>query len=407
MEEIECYTLKNGIRIVHKPDVSAVTYCGIAINVGTRDEQETEWGMAHFVEHMLFKGTTKRKAWHIVNRLDEVGGELNAYTTKEETFVYATVLSSDFERAMELCADVVFHSTFPQHEIDKEIDVILDEINSYNDSPSELIFDDFESILFQDYPIGRNILGEAGHLQQYTTADAQRFVAQNYCTDQIVFFSLSNVPFKKIVRWAEKYFGDIPERLLQNKRQTPEIYLPQKKRIAKETYQAHVVMGNRAYDLPDKNRLPLHLLNNLLGGPSMNSRLNVALRERNGLAYNIESSYTSYSDTGLLCIYFGTDAKNVDKCYNLIFKELKKLQQQKLTPIQLAKVKKQLLRQLTISQENKESLSLSLGKSFLYFNRFESLAEVHKQIETITAEQLQTIANEVFDDKMISMLLFY
>ncbi len=407
MDEIEYYTLKNGIRVVHKPDNSPVSYCGIAINAGTRDEEEDESGMAHFIEHMLFKGTAKRKAWHILNRLEDVGGELNAYTTKEETFVYATVLSADFERAMELCADVVFHSTFPQNEIDKEVDVIIDEINSYNDSPSELIFDDFEGMLFDNYSIGRSILGNAERLQTYTTQDALRFVNRNYCTDQIVFFSLGNVPFKKITRWAEKYLGEVPERFLQTKRVAPEIYVPQRKLIKKDTYQAHVVLGNRAYSLPDKNRLPLYLLNNVLGGPGMNSRLNLALRERNGLAYNVESSYTSYSDTGLLFIYFGTDVKNEEKGCHLVFSELKKLRNQKFTQIQLEKAKKQLLGQLAISQENKESLCLSLGKSFLYFNRFESLAEIHKRMAAITAEQLHDIANEILDESKISILSFH
>jgi predicted Zn-dependent peptidase len=407
MNKTEHYTLKNGIRIVHKPDTSPVSYCGIAINTGTRDEEEAESGMAHFVEHLLFKGTTKRKAWHIINRLEDVGGELNAYTTKEETFVYATVLSADFERAMELCADVVFHSTFPQNEIDKEVDVIIDEINSYNDSPSELIFDDFEGLIFQDYSIGRNILGDAERLQTYTTQDAFRFVNRNYCTDRIVFFSLSNIPFKKIIQWAEKYLGETPERLLKTRRTTPEIYIPQRKIVEKDTYQAHVMLGNRAYSLPDKNRLALYLLNNILGGPGMNSRLNLALRERNGLAYNAESSYTSYSDTGILFIYFGTDIKNEDKCCNLVFRELKKLRDQKFTPVQLAKAKKQLMGQLAISQENKESLCLSLAKSFLYFNRFESPEEVHKRVEAITAEQLQHIANEILDESKISVLSFH
>ncbi len=404
--EIEHYTLKNGIRVVHKPDNSPVSYCGVAINAGTRDEEEPESGMAHFVEHLLFKGTTKRKAWHILNRLEDVGGELNAYTTKEETFVYATVLSADFERAMELCTDIVFHSTFPQNEIDKEVDVIIDEINSYRDSPSELIFDDFENIIFQNYSIGRNILGDAERLQTYTTQDALRFVGRNYSTDRIVFFSLGNVPFKKIKRWAEKYLGEVPERLFQTKREAPEIYVPQQKIAGKDTYQAHVMLGNRAYSLQDDKRLTLHLLNNILGGPGMNSRLNLALRERNGLAYNVESCYTSYSDTGLLSVYFGTDTKNEDKCRNLVFSELKKLRNQLFTPVQLARAKKQLLGQSAISQENKESLSLSLGKSFLYFNRFESLADVHKRLEAITARQLQEVANEILDERGISVLSF-
>jgi predicted Zn-dependent peptidase len=404
---IETYTLKNGIRIVHKPDNSPVSYCGFAINAGTRDEKETEAGMAHFIEHMLFKGTTRRKAWHIINRLEDVGGELNAYTTKEETFIYATVLSDDFERAMELCSDIVFHSVFPQNEIEKEVEVIIDEINSYNDSPAELIFDDFEDLIFQGYPIGKNILGNQESLQSFTTKSAHDFIDHNYCTDQIVFFSLGNISFKKILRWAEKYMGNIQEKKSGNKRAAPDIYIPQQIKTKKDTYQTHTIIGNRAYSLSDKKRLGLYLLNNILGGPGMNSRLNLVLRERNGLAYNIESCYTAYSDTGIICIYFGTDLKNMEKSQQLILMELKKIKNKKLTDIQLTKAKRQLLGQLAISQENKESQSLSLGKSFLYFNRFESMEEVNKRVEAITANQLQEIAHEIFDDKQLSVLTFF
>jgi predicted Zn-dependent peptidase len=404
---IESHTLKNGIRIVHKPDNSPVSYCGFAINAGTRDEEDAEAGMAHFIEHMLFKGTKKRKAWHIINRLEDVGGELNAYTTKEETFIYATVLSEDFERAMELCSDIVFNSVFPQQEIEKEVEVIIDEINSYNDSPSELIFDDFEDLIFKGYPIGKNILGNKTSLQRITTQDALDFVGRNYCTDQIVFFSLGNIPIKKIMRWAEKYMGDIPEKKSDHKRETPVLYVPQLIKTKKETYQTHTIIGNRAYSLADPQRAGLYLLNNILGGPGMNSRLNMALRERNGLAYNVESCYTAYSDTGIISIYFGTDLKNTEKSKHLIFSELKKLRTKKLTELQINKAKRQLLGQLAISQENKESQSLSLGKSFLYFNRFESIEDVYKRIEAITSEQLQDIANEIFDDSKISVLTFY
>ncbi|MCK9155173.1 MAG: insulinase family protein [Paludibacteraceae bacterium] len=403
---INTLTLKNGIRVVHKPDASPVSYCGIAINVGTRDEEDNESGMAHFIEHMLFKGTDKRKSWHILNRLENVGGELNAYTTKEETFVYATVLSVDFERAMELCANIVFHSTFPQNEIEKEVDVIIDEINSYNDTPSELIFDDFEDLIFSGSPLGRNILGDADKLRTYRTADALRFVKRNYATDQILFFSLGNVPFKKISQWAERYLGDVPEMHVQSKREKPCLYVPQKKVIDKNTYQAHVIYGNRAYGLSDNKRLAFYLLNNILGGPGMNSRLNVALRERSGIAYNIESNYTSYSDSGIVSIYFGTDVKNMEKSCHIVLNELKKLRNNRFSDLQLSKAKKQLICQLAISQESKESLSLSLGKSFLYFDKFESLDDICKSLEEITPSMLMEVANEIFEEDNLSLLKY-
>ncbi|MCQ2216939.1 MAG: insulinase family protein [Paludibacteraceae bacterium] len=403
---IEKLTLANGIRVVHKPDLSPVSYCGIAINVGTRDEEEQESGMAHFIEHMLFKGTEKRRSWHILNRLENVGGELNAYTTKEETFVYATVLSADFERAMELCADIVFHSVFPQNEIEKEVDVIIDEINSYNDTPSELIFDDFENMVFSDHPLGRNILGDAEILKQYKTEDALRFIKRNYATDQIVFFSLGNVPFKKIVHWAEKYFGDVPESHSHNPRVAPSIYVPNNKIVDKGTHQAHVVYGGRAYKLSDERRLTLYLLNNILGGPGMNSRLNVALRERNGIAYNVESNFTSYSDSGILSIYFGTDAKNLDKSCHLVLSELKKLRTERFSDLQLMKAKKQLICQLSISQESKESLSLNIGKSFLYFDKFECMEDICRCLNRVTPSDLLEVANEIFDEGQLSTLRY-
>ncbi|MFA6884588.1 MAG: pitrilysin family protein [Paludibacteraceae bacterium] len=405
-ELINTLTLRNGIRVVHKPDASPVSYCGIAINVGTRDEAEEESGMAHFIEHMLFKGTEKRKSWHILNRLENVGGELNAYTTKEETFVYATVLSVDFERAMELCADIVFHSTFPQNEIEKEVDVIVDEINSYNDTPSELIFDDFEDLVFMGSSLGRNILGDADKLRTYRTSDALRFIKRNYATDQIIFFSLGNVPFKKIEKWAERYLGDVPAMHMENTRVEPCLYLPQSKVIDKNTYQAHVVYGNRAYGLSDERRLTLYLLNNILGGPGMNSRLNVALRERSGIAYNVESNYTSYSDSGIVSIYFGTDVKNMEKSCHIVLDELKKLRTHRFTDLQLSKAKKQLICQLAISQESKESLSLNLGKSFLYFDKFESLEDICRSLDGITPTSLLEVANEIFAEGSLSVLKY-
>lgn len=403
----QSHTLSNGIRLVHKPDDSTVAYCGMAINTGTRDEAEHEQGMAHYIEHMLFKGTKKRRASHIINRLEDVGGELNAYTNKEETFVYSIILKEDFERAMELTADIVFNSIFPEQELKKEVDVILDEIQSYNDSPSDLIFDDFEDLVFANSSLGRNILGKAEMLKDYTREDVLRFIANNYHTDEMVFFSLGSIDFKKLVRWAEKYFGSYPANLRGYQRQAPGAYLPQQIATHKETNQLHLMMGNRAYSLEHPDRLGLYLLNNILGGPGMNSLLNLALREKHGLAYNVESSCTAYTDTGIFSIYLGCDPKNKEKSIKLINLELKQLREQKMADARLEKYKKQLMGQLAISSQNKESLAMSIGKSFLRYNKIETTEEIRARLEAINSEKIQAIANEVFEEKMMTSLLFY
>ncbi len=403
----QTYQLKNGIQLIHKPDDSSVAYCGIGINTGTRDESDSEQGMAHFTEHMLFKGTQKRKAWHILNRLESVGGEINAYTTKEETFVYATVLKEHFERAMELTADIVFHSIFPENELEKEVEIVRDEINAYKDSPSELIYDDFEELVFAGYPIGKNILGNEESLLDFTPQKLKNFVTRNYCSTEMVFFSLGNIDFAKIIRWAERFFGHIPHSTRNGARQEPLIYNQNHVGIDKDTYQIHCMIGNRAYNLFEKDeRLVLYLLNNIVGGPGMNSLLNLALRERNALVYNVESNFTSYSDTGIWNIYFGCDPKNKKRCEKLIFQELDKLKEKKITENLLQKSKKQLMGQMIISSENKESLILSMGKSFLHYNNVESINEISEQINAISAESIWKVANEIFDSKKLTTLTY-
>jgi len=356
---------------------------------------------------MLFKGTQKRKAWHIINRLESVGGELNAYTTKEETFLYSTVLKEDFERAMELTADIVLHSIFPNNEMEKEIDIVLDEINSYKDSPSELIYDDFEELLFANYPIGKNILGNEETLQMFTSDKLKSFVSRNYCTTEIVFFSLGNIKFSKIIQWAEKYLGHISYSSRQRKREKPLIYTPQYAEIDKDTFQTHYMLGNRAYDLHEKDeRLRLYLLNNILGGPGMNSLLNLALRERNALVYNVESNFTSYSDTGVWNIYFGCDPKNRKRCEKLVINELNKLKESAISENQLSKCKKQIIGQIAIASENKENLILSIGKSFLHYNKVDSDSEIREQINAISSLDILKTANEVFDEKQLTTLIY-
>ncbi len=402
----QTHLLSNGLRIIHMPTDSPVAYCGYAVNVGTRDEESDQFGMAHFIEHMLFKGTRKRRSMHIINRMEAVGGELNAYTSKEETFVYSIFLEEHVERAIELLSDLVFHSTFPQNEIDKEVDVILDEVGSYKDSPSELIYDEFENLLFADHPLGHNILGDEDHLNAFTTDDALAFVAKHYVPSNMVFFSMGKTDFRKIVRLAEKYAGNITAGIVEKTRTVP-LDIDSKTVVQNhDTHQTHVMIGSRAYDLHHKNRLALYLINNILGGPGMNSRLNLALRERHGYVYSVESSLTSYTDTGLIAIYFGSDPKNREKCIRLIDKELVTLRDKKLTTLQFNAAKKQLMGQLGVSVDNKENLALAIGKSYLHFNKFESLEEVCQRIEALTVEQLLEVSNEIFDKSKLFTLMF-
>lgn len=402
----QTHTLSNGLRIIHKPDTSAVTHCGLVVNVGSRDEKDQQQGMAHFIEHMLFKGTDKRRSSHIINRLENVGGELNAYTSKEETVVYATVLNEYFERAMELVADIVLHSTFPQKEIDKEVVVIIDEIQSYNDSPSELIYDDFEELLFDQHPIGHSILGTAELLNGYNSSHAIEFVKEHYLPQEMVFFVIGDVNFQKLKRMAAKYLQTTIASTRTSTRTSPQSYAPRHKQITKNTHQVHFIVGNRAYDLYHPNRLGMYLLNNILGGPGMNSLLNLSLREKHGLVYNIESSFQPFTDTGMWSVYFGCDSENVDKCEQLLYAELQKLKDKPLPESALKKYKLQLMGQMAISAEQKEGLALSLGKSYLRYGKIEDLTEVKKRIEQLTAEHLQTIANEIFDFAKLSVLKY-
>ena len=400
------HILPNGLRMVHLPVNSPVSYCGFAVNAGTRDEKDDEFGLAHFVEHMIFKGTEKRKSWHILNRMDNVGGELNAYTTKEDTFVYSVFMEEHFGRAFELLVDLVFHSQFPQHEIEKEVDVIIDEINSYKDNPSELIYDEFENLLFDGHALGHNILGDEDSLLRFTSENGRSFVRQYYAPGNMVFFSIGRKDMTKIVRLAEGMIGGISLSMPANGRKSPGSIPAQNKRVHKDTYQSHVLLGGKAYSMHDGKRIPLFMLNNLLGGPGMNSRLNLSLREKHGLVYNVESSVTSYTDTGIATIYFGTDPKNTEKALSLVGKELKRLREEKLSASQLTAAKKQVIGQLGVSSDNRESVFLGLGKSFLHYNKYESLTETFAKIEKISESDILEVANEVFSPETMSSLIY-
>lgn len=406
MEQTDA-TLSNGLRVIYHPGGSLnVNYCGFAIDVGTRDETEQEQGMAHFVEHLIFKGTRKRKAWHILNRMEAVGGDLNAYTNKEETVVYSAFLSDDLPRAVELLVDIVFRSTFPQQEIDRETEVIIDEIKSYEDNPGELIFDDFEDMIFRGHPLGHNILGRPELLKQFRTADAFAFTQRFYQPSNMVFFLQGKADFKKLIRLLEKLMADIPARAVENLRTPPPLYLPERLVVHKETHQAHVMIGSRAYNAYDEKRTALYLLNNILGGPGMNSRLNVSLRERRGLVYNVESNLTSYTDTGAFCIYFGTDPEDVDTCLKLTYKELKRMRDVKMTASQLCAAKKQLVGQIGVASDNFENSALGMGKTFLHYHKNDDLSEVYQRIEALTAENVLEVANEMLAEEYLSTLIY-
>lgn len=446
------YTLDNGLRIIHLPSDSKVVYCGYQINAGIRNEEPGEEGLAHFCEHVTFKGTERRKAWHILNCLESVGGDLNAYTNKEGTVYYSAILKEHIARAVDLLTDIVFHSVYPQAEIDKEVEVICDEIESYNDSPAELIYDEFENIIFKGSPLGHNILGTAEQVRSFKTEDALRFTRKLYRPDNAIFFAYGDIDFKKLVKLIRKALADddsgkvaenaansvgklAEEKLPQISQITqisgdensitteksvssvksvgPENYPSVGKEIAgqtivmqKNTHQAHVMIGTRAYDVNDSRRMPLYLLNNMLGGPGMNAKLNLALREHNGLVYTVESTMVAYGDTGIWSIYFGCDEHDVKRCLRLVRKELDKFMQKPLSEAQLKAAKKQIKGQVGVACDNRENFALDFGKSFLHYGWEKNVDRLYEQVDEITAEQIQAVAQELFDKDRLTTLIF-
>ena len=472
------YTLDNGLRIIHLPSDSQVVCCGYQINAGTRNEEPGEEGLAHFCEHVTFKGTERRKAWHILNCLESVGGDLNAYTNKEGTVYYSAILKEHIARAVDLLSDIVFHSVYPQAEIDKEVEVICDEIESYNDSPAELIYDEFENILFKGSPLGHNILGTAEQVRAFKTEDALRFTRKLYRPDNAIFFAYGDIDFKKLVKLIQKALGECPkgrelacsadcksaetpteeriaektptEERIAEKTPTEERIAektPTKERITEETpsgetpteemeagdanhkvqsskfnvqskvagqtivmqkntHQAHVMIGTQAYDVNDDRRMPLYLLNNMLGGPGMNAKLNLALREHNGLVYTVESTMVAYGDTGTWSIYFGCDEHDVKRCLRLVRKELDKFMQKPLSDAQLKAAKKQIKGQIGVACDNRENFALDFGKSFLHYGWEKNVDRLYEQVDEITAAQIQAVAQELFDKDRLTTLIF-
>jgi predicted Zn-dependent peptidase len=400
------HTLDNGIRLVHHNIPGLVAHCGLMINTGSRDETEPEHGIAHFIEHMLFKGTKKRKAYYILSRLEDVGGELNAYTTKEETAVHASFLKEDYERAIELISDITFNSVFPEKEMEKEKDVVIEEINSYLDNPAELIFDDFEELIFSKQPIGRNILGTPESVKSFSQKNIIDFISNNFDTRQMVFCSVGNIPDEKILKLFKRNFADIVTKNRQERANKSWLYKPSSVVKQKDTFQNHCIIGNLAYDLKDDRRMAMFLLNNILGGQGLNSRLNMSLREKNGLAYNVESSYNPYNDTGIFSIYFGTDSQFLNKSISIAMAELNKLRTTKMGTIQLSKAKNQIKGYLARGYENHESLMLSLGKSLLVFNKIDTIEDICKKIDNVTASELIETANDIFEPSKLSTLIY-
>ena len=396
------YTLDNGLRIIHLPSDSKVVYCGYQINAGTRDEEPGEEGLAHFCEHVTFKGTERRKAWHILNCLESVGGDLNAYTNKEGTVYYAAILKEHIARAVDLLSDIVFHSTYPQQEIDKEVEVICDEIESYNDSPAELIYDEFENILFKGNSLGHNILGTAEQVRKFTTEDALRFTRKLYRPDNAVFFAYGDIDFKKLVTLLKRSVGSEELRVKneefnsreEERMKGEESNSPKGQTIVmeKHTHQAHVMIGTQAYDVHDDRRMPLYLLNNILGGPGMNAKLNLALREHNGLVYTVESTMVAYGDTGTWSIYFGCDEHDVKRCLRLVRKELDKFMEKPLSDAQLRAAKKQIKGQIGVACDNRENFALDFGKSFLHYGWEKNVDRLYEQVDEITTQQIQSVA---------------
>lgn len=404
--DYQVFTLPNGIRLLHKPTTSLLSHACIIINAGSRDELPGKDGLAHFIEHLLFKKTEKRSTTQILNRLELVGGDLNAYTTKEYTCLHASFLNPYLERAIELLQDLVFHSVFPQDELEKEKSVILDEIASYLDQPEEAIQDDFEDILFAGHQLGRNILGTTDTVKNLQRPDVLNFLSSNYNTHEIVVGVLGNYDFKKLCKVFTKLYSAIPERKINLNRKPFTGNKPSESRIEKSIGQTHCVIGNQAYSIHHEYKTGLMLLNNLLGGTGMSSRLNLQVREKYGIAYTIESNYTGFSDTGIFSIYFGTDAEKSAKAMSLVHKELKKLRDNKLSAIALHQAKQKFTGLIALGEENRIGLIISMTKSLTDYGKADTLEEIYAKVNAVTAEQVLEIANDVFDPSKLTSLVF-
>jgi predicted Zn-dependent peptidase len=404
--EFDIFELSNGLKVVHKKVDRPVAHCGLFINAGTRDELEGESGLAHFIEHAIFKGTTNRRAYHILNRLDSVGGELDAYTTKEMTCLHASFLTEYYGRALELLSDIILHSTFPEMELEKEKEVVLDEILLYQDSPADQIYDDFEAQVFQGHALGNPILGSKKSVRNLSREKILNYMTRLYKAENIVISSVGNISKKRLKRKLEKYFATVPKK----QEKFPRLPFSQndavKNYVDQKTVQSHCIMGRATYGGQDPQRLGLSLLNNMLGGPAMNSILNLKVREKYGFTYNVESNYAMYSDSGIFSIYVACDPKYLERCQQAIFKELKQLRQKPLSSNKLHLAKQQLKGQMAIARESNANLMISYGKSLLYRGKIKPIEEIHSSIDKISASDLQEIAQSEFQADAFDILVF-
>ena len=407
----EYHTLPNGIKIILSHTPSRVTYSGVYINVGSRDERGPEEGTAHFIEHSLFKGTEHRKAYHILNRIDGVGGELNAFTTKEETCVYASSLSEHLERCLELFADILFHSTFPLNEIEKEKDVVLEEINSYNDTPSELIYDQYEELAYGLHPLAHNILGTKRNVKRFTPEGLRTFMRSHYTPERMVITASGDVKMDRLVKLCEKHFGGFLQANQNNqsipdtRKEKPTFQLFDR-HINRHTHQAHMLIGCEAPDIYHADKTTFSLLNNILGGPAMNSRLNVAVREHYGFCYNIESQYIPFSDTGLFYVYAGVDLDAQDKARKLISDELMKIAESTLSEQQLRQAQRQMIGQMAINDDYGLNEMQSIGKAYLCYDHVNTLEEMSADLMSVTTADLLRVAQERFGDERFGTLVY-
>lgn len=403
MEEL---TLPNGLRIIHRQGESAVGYCGFMVDCGSRDEYSPEqFGMAHFIEHILFKGTKKRDSWHINNRMESVGGELNAFTTKEETTYYAAFLNEDFERACELLCDLVNNATAPQHELEKEQDVVIEEIESYRDTPAELIYDEFENRLFDGHPLGHNILGSEETVRNFDSRKCLDFIDSHYTPDRMIFFSFGKTPFNRVINCIERHFNNT--RAISSTLKRDSVVLPANLSttvnnlqnpwlIKQDTHQAHVIIGTQTYHIGSPKSPALAIINNILGGPGMNSRLNRELREKRGLVYTVEGNVSNFTDLGYQSIYFGCDPHDLRRCMELCHTQLRRMYDCKMSQRQLINAQKQLKGQLGVATANLENNAIALAKNLLRLGKVESLNETCERVDAVTAEQIQEVAYEIF-----------
>jgi len=383
-----------------------VAHCGLLIAAGSRDEEEDEHGLAHFLEHCFFKGTKTRKNHHILSRLDAVGGELNAFTAKEETWIHASMLKEHYERAIELIADITFHPSFPAEEIEKEKEVIIDELNSYFDSPSEMIFEEFDQQLFGNHAIGRSILGTKESINSVKRSTLERFRKRNLTAEQLVFSSAGNIPVEKLQALLEKYLGKEKLAPFTQKRSKPTLKAGKKIFVEKEIHQVNYLVGGKAYAYPHKLRPALTLLTNVLGGPALNNKLSMVIREKYGLAYHVECTYAPFTDCGIFSLYLGTDKENLKKATDLAEKTLSYYKDNKMSRRQLHEAKKQIIGQMALAQDSGSALMFNLGKSLYLFNRIDTMKEVFHKLEEITAEQIQQAAIDTFHFEKMNVLAY-